>query len=294
MAVVRREGTSKSKSNTKPSKKKAASRKKSSSVSLPKKRNQPPTKLTDFTCCILGEKGIGKSSLCAQFPDALTFMWEFGRVNLPIYQVPTQEEDPLDWERFKDYVDLVIEERRKSVVIDTADRCYEGCFDYCCNERGVTQPSDLGKEGFSLWKTIQKEFETVLTSLNHAGISVAFTTHSRTRTIQTRTGGEFDKEVPTCSPACEKFLKTVCDFVFFYDYHGSERALTVRGNEVTWSACGVPNTFLHKKTKEPIATFSAGESPEEAYKNLLKGFANQLGDDEIFLLVGQEWEDEEE
>lgn len=294
MAVVRREGT-KSQTNSKPAKKKKAT-KRTSSVSLPTKRNQPPDKITGFTHMILGEKGIGKSSLAAQFPDAITFMFEPGRMNLNIFQVPEQGEPNLNgpegWERFKEYVDLVIDKGRKTVIIDTVDRAYEACFDFCCHERGCSEPSELGKQSFGVWNAIKKEFEGTMSSMIHEGITVIFISHARVKTVESRTGGEdFDQMTATCSPACASYIKAVADYVFYYGYFGKQRALTVRGDELVWSACGVDNTFMDKDSGEPIATFSAGGSPKEAYDNLLKGFKNKL---EGLTIAGEEEEEEEE
>lgn len=263
-------------------------------LSLPTKPNVPPVELGEFTTWILGEKGIGKSSLAAQFPDPVTFMFELGRRNLPIYQIPQKGEQPLNWSRFCDYVELVIEKGKQTVIIDTVDRCYEECLKHHCHESGVKDPGELGNGSFALWNTIKREFEDTIISILEAGISVVFISHSKTREIFTATGGEFNKIVPTCAPACEKLLKAICDFMFFYGYHGKKRALTIRGDELISSACGVEESFLEKKTSEPIATFSAGKSAKEAYQNLVKGFENKLTEEDIFVYANEEEEEEEE
>ena len=44
--------------------------------------NEPSTTLTDYAICLFGEKGVGKTSLAAQFENSLIIMLEPKRRNL--------------------------------------------------------------------------------------------------------------------------------------------------------------------------------------------------------------------
>lgn len=249
---------------------------KSSPIKIPTKVNEPPSKLTEYIIALFGEKGIGKTSLCAEFPNPITFMWEPRRRNLRIKQIPQQGEDPLDWERYESYVDLVCEDKKiQTVSVDTVDRCYEACFKHCCDARNITNPQQMGRDAHVAWNEIKMEFERVHFKLFEAEKCVIFVSHAREQEIVSRTGQAFDQIVPTCTPTVFKFLKAVCDFAFYYGYHDKERAMTVRGNELIWSATGVDETYLDPDDKEQLSVIPMGNSSKEAYKNLMDGFDNK-------------------
>jgi len=245
-------------------------------VSLPTKPIEPPDKLTDYSICLFGEKGVGKTSLAAQFPDSLVFMWEPRRRNLRIKQVPGPDEEPLDWERFKAYLDKVLSQKKtiRTVVIDTVDRAYQCCQNTVCYNKGVKHPSDMNDYG-ATWYECRREFEDVMNRLLYNDILPIFISHCRLRPVVTRTGEDFDLVQPTCPDACWQYLKATCDFAFYYGYHGPERSITLRGNELVWSSCGVDDHFLTPDGNF-LSEFPAGESAKEAYKNLTAAFDNKL------------------
>ena len=110
-------------------------------VAFPTQENTPPDDLSDVISCLYGRKGIGKTSLAAQFPNSLTFMFERGRRNLPIMQIPKKGEIALDWDRFKDYTEMFLEsDEYQTMVVDTVDKAYDKCLEYVCAKNGCTHP----------------------------------------------------------------------------------------------------------------------------------------------------------
>ena len=257
-------------------------------VIIPTEKNQPPKNLTDYCICLFGEKGVGKTSKVSEFPDSLIMMLEPKRRNLKIRQVNIQPmgikelniENPTltPWQLCQSYVKAILEDDSvKTVGIDTVDRLYEACLLHHCYQKGVTHPGEMNDYG-ATWHAIKDDFETTLNKLLYADKGLVFISHSHLREIEGKDG--LTQWIPTCSPACWKYIKAVCDFAVFYGYAGNERAMTIRGNDLIWSACGSEDHFL-TKGGEPISQFKAGKSHKTAYKNLCAAFNNKLSDDQI-------------
>jgi len=253
------------------------------SVSLPGKDNDPPKALGSYALCIFGEKGIGKTSLAAQFPDSLVFQWEPGRKNLKIRQVPdlSHGETPLTWQRYKAYLKLLIKGKHgyKTIVMDTIDRVYEACLQQVCLERGIKHPNDANDYG-ATWGAVKKEFEVWMNVILENGMTPIFVSHARVQTFQARTGEPFDLVVPTCQGVAWNYMKAACDLALYYGYSGTERIFSIRGSDRLWAACGLEDHF-QTPDGEPITTFHAGDSAKDSYQRLCSAFANKLLDREV-------------
>ena len=265
-------------------------RRKRARVEIPKEFNEPPTQITDYCLCGFGAKGVGKSSLFAQFPDSLTLMLEPKRRNLRIRQVNIEPAGILElacggisetpWETLKEYVLAILDDKSvKTVVVDTVDRAYEACLIHHCFQQGINHPNDANDYG-ATWHKIKDDFETTMNKLLYADKGLVFISHCHLREIEGRDGME--QWIPTCSPACWKYLKAVCDFALYYGYSGNDRAITIRGNDLIWSACGTDSNFL-TKNGELINQFSVGKSHTTAFTNLKSAFENNLADEAVLL-----------
>lgn len=243
-------------------------------IALPRSRNVPSKNFHDYVVCIFGEKSVGKTSLCAQFPNALVEQWEKGRLHLPIYQIPQKGEPALTWPRHLKYMDLLLESEFKTVIQDTIDRCYESCILHYCKERGFKHPNDANDYG-KTWQESRQYFADSMELFNQAGKRLVFTSHAKLKEITTKTGRVYEMVVPTCSNQAWEYLKEVADFMIYYGYHGSERSFTIRGSDSCAAACGPDNVFLDPDGNQ-LVEFPAGNSPKEAYDNLLAGFSNKL------------------
>lgn len=256
------------------------------SLSLPSDPNIPSDSIFDYCWCLFGAKGVGKTSLAAQFrkqgKPALIFQWEFRRKGLNVFQIPKQDEPALDWPTYTAYIDLLVENRNTfpTVVIDTIDRCYVACMEHVCHEAGVQHPNDMRDYG-ALWAKVKREFDSTQFKLLDAGICVIYISHDRKQQVQTKLGEEYELVIPTCQGIAWEHMKAVCDFAFYYGYHRQKRILVCRGGEEIWSGCGADLAggaarFIDPDTKKPLAYFHAGNSAQDAYNNLVKAFHNQL------------------
>lgn len=260
-----------------------------SAVVIPTEKNIPSKNFADYCVCLYGEKGIGKTHLLSEFDDSLIMMLEPKRRNLKIRQVNIRpmgmkelnSESPVKtpWQTLQDYVAAILDDDSvQHVGIDTVDRAHEMCLLHHCYQKGVSHPNDLNDYG-ATWHAIKDDFETTMNKLLYADKGLAFVSHSHLREVEGRDG--LTQWIPTCPPACWKYIKAVCDFALYYGYSGGkDRAITIRGNDLVWSACGTEDHFL-TKGGEPISQFYTGTSQKVAFDNLCKAFTNKLSDDQI-------------
>jgi len=250
---------------------------------LPTQENTPPTDLDESIITIYGRKGIGKTSLAAQFEGSLTFMYERGRRNLPIRQV-----DKLDWERTLGYVELALEDDSVgTLVMDTVDRMYEQCMIYVCKRAGCSHPNDKNDYG-KTWQAVKAEFDALLGVIHDSGKGLILLSHETAKPLTKSSKGlrredteavfQYERVEPTCSKQAFETIQEICDFVFYYGYTDEYRTITVRSsNDIAWTSCGIGDTFLDPDGNA-ISTFKVGTTPQEAYKSLMSAYNNELYD----------------
>ena len=218
-------------------------------------------------------------------------MFERGRRNLKIKQVPKPGEPELDWERFKEYVAMFLKSNLRTLVIDTIDECYMQCFHHVCGENRVTHPENH-KSGYKIWDEIAAEFAGLLNLIHESGKCLVLISHCKSRVLPSpaskkglarinsddESADKSERLEPTCKPAAFRFIQQICDFVFYYGYKDGERAITVRSpHNVYWTSGGVEDRYLDPEGN-PVECFLIGNSPKKAFQSLLDGFNNKLYD----------------
>jgi hypothetical protein len=258
-----------------------------SDISLPTEPNTPPDSLNDVVITIFGRKNIGKSSLASQFPGALTCMFEEGRFNLNIMQIPKRGEPDLDWDRFRRYRDKIVESNDFiRPVIDTVEKAYDLCFRYVCDKFNVAHPS-ASTVPYQIWDAIKREFQDVLSSFRNAGRPPIYISHEKAKPLVTKVKGlardglseeESVKLVriePSCTGQAQTVIEETCDYVFYYGFTEGYRTITVRSPfDTVWVSCGMSGTTFLDPDGALLQTFQVGNSPEEAYKTLENAFHN--------------------
>lgn len=260
-------------------KKKIVATKKKSAIqslnlSLPTERSVPSTNLRDYTNLFYGKKKIGKTTLSSHFPDTIHFMFEAGSKALAIYAriVPS-------WEHFLGYINLIENDfkkeklRFKNAVIDTGAIAYDRCLEYICKREGINHPSDL-KDWGANWKKISQEFERAHTRLSACGLGLLVIAHEKTDEIELRDGKKYNKIIPALSGQAEDYYAGAIDNIFYYEYVGDKRFLTIRGSQFVVAGTRCENNFLTPDGEE-IYRIPMGKSSKEAYNNLLDAFNNK-------------------
>lgn len=260
----------------------------STNLSLPTRDNVPPDELSAAVICIFGRKSIGKTTIANKFNDPLTFMFERSRRNLKIRQVPEykstdKKRKSLNWSDFLEYVELFLESKHQTAVIDTIDQRYVACMDHVCRIQGVSQPN-----GPDAWLAIAAEFNAPLNLIQDSGKGLIFLSHEVVKPITKivkslrRETDEDEMEMgrwePSCKPEPFRTIKQICDYVLYYSFQENKRCMICRStSEIAWCACGFEDHFLDPNGNQ-LEKFELGNTPDTAYQSLLDAYNNQLYD----------------
>lgn len=236
---------------------------------LPDKPSTPLQTLGGYTMLLYGEKKIGKTTLCAEFPGALFLMFEPGGKALRIFQEPMNS-----WLKFTRFVDLIIkDEKFKTIVIDTVDFAYDDCLICECKKLGIEHPSDAGwGKG---WASVKSEFSRQIRKLLRSGKGVIFISHQREVEIETRSGKKFHRKTNTMTGQGKETIEGLIDIWANYDYVGEGRYLTVLGDDYIDAGNRCKENFKYTDGIK-IRKIYMGNSPKEAYTNFINAFNNKL------------------
>ena len=240
-----------------------------SEISLPETKSDPAEDLESYSMLCYGDKKIGKTTLTAQFPNALHLMCEPGAKSLVVYQRPVTR-----WVEMQKYISLLKKDKFfNPVVIDTADRAYEMCFEWSCKDMGIDHPGDENDFGKS-WKRIRSEFSKQINSLMSYK-TVYFLSHSREEESTTRAGRKFSRVQPSMTGQAREVLEAVVDLWIYYGYEKDRRVLVFRGDEYIAAGIRPTDHFLYTDGSQ-IKSIDVEGSAEYAYKKFLDAFNNRL------------------
>lgn len=197
-------------------------------ASLPSKPKEPVTDLREFLTLVYGREKIGKTTLFSQWPDVLFLSTEPGSKGLRIYESAIGS-----WKDMRDVVKLLENEpkRFKTIVIDTADRAYDMCLDFVCDERGIEYPGtdDSGEQDFGKsWRAVKQEFMDVIHRIIRTGRGVCFTSHATESEVKTRAGQRYTRIFPSMSGQARKVIEALVDIIMYADYMKDAEGNTIR------------------------------------------------------------------
>ena len=235
-----------------------------SEYQLPKEKSKPAKDLAEYSILLYGQEKIGKTSFAAQFPKPLFLMFEPGSKSLSVYR-----ENIKDWNHFRKILKAIEADKFfENVIFDTADVAYTLADRYICEANGISDLEDLGHgKG---WRKVRLEFHSCVNRLLKSGKGVMFTSHATEKSFKTRDGDEVDRTVATMSKQAREILEPIVDIWAYYRYVGKGREIVVRGNEEISAGTRTKGHFVG------IDRIPAGNSEEEAYKNFLAAFNNQI------------------
>lgn len=257
-------------------------------IALATELSEPVKTVDQLTWLLYGEKKIGKTSFVSKFPSAHFLMFEPGYKGLRIhYKLMGDIEGIEAWSNFKEYVDLLCQTENhnfRTVPIDTIDLCYNAALAYVCKREAIEHPQDLpyGKG----WKLVSREFCSVINKLAQSGLGIVFISHATEREFQERTGGKYDKIVPSMPGQAKDFISGIADAIVYYGYYGNERLITVRGSDAIESGHRMEENFwIASEGKKPfekrdivngrVHSIPVGNSAQEAYDNFIRAFNNE-------------------
>ena len=167
---------------------------------------------------IYGVEGNGKTTLAAQFPNAVFIDTEGSTRHFDVARLPT----PTSWEMLKSEAEYAIAHTDEigTLVIDTADWAEKLCNQAICKKAGKSGIEDFGYgKGYVF---AAEEFGRLLDLLERAalaGIHVVFTAHALLRKVELPDDmGNYDKWELKCSKQLSPMLKEWADLVLFCNY----------------------------------------------------------------------------
>lgn len=166
--------------------------------------------LSGYITYIYGAAGVGKTTLSAQFPSPLLLAFEVGYHALPGVIV----QDVTTWGEFKQVLrelkKSAVQERFKTIIIDTLDIAGLLCEKYICNQLGV---ESLGEGGWKNngWSRYKKEIEESFRVIAQLGYALIFISHEKDKTFTRKDGTEYNQTVPTAQSSVNEIAKNMVD-----------------------------------------------------------------------------------
>ncbi len=268
----------------------SAAKKKTGNVIDPKDLNvsfaeisEPETELSAYDLFVYGLSEIGKTTFCAQFPDAYSLMMERGGKALRIRQAFCPQ-----WEYALAHQAVILEnvksgkENIQTVIIDTGQEAYEKCKDHYCREFSIDYPgqgSEKDKDrGWGRdWEQIEKRFKAFYEAFIACGITTITTAHSEVKTKVLASKAKIEYTYINLSTQASRYFKRSTDLRGYYNYDGitGRRILTIAGNQFLDAGCRIEGHFQYSDGT-PMIDIPMGTSKEESYKNFNLAFNNRF------------------
>jgi hypothetical protein len=263
MAVVKKTLPAKNAAPAAPAKRMAPP----SGVTLATTMSEPSDSLDQYSILLFGAKKIGKTSLASMFPGAYFLSTEPGTKALSVYKT-----DIHDWRTFRAAVKAIRKDTRfQNTVVDTVDLAYTFCNKYVCDQLGIDHVSeaDWGKG----WAGVREEFEAVMRDLLAApNKGTILISHATEKEIKRRDGSKYDRIQPTMANIAREICEAMVDIWAYYDYDGSRRVLTIRGDDHVTAGHRLQDRFQWQGRE--VVTIDMGTTKEQGFKNFFAAFNN--------------------
>jgi hypothetical protein len=245
-------------------------------LKLPDKPKDKDMDIKHRTILLYGREKIGKTTFFSTFPEALFFCTEPGAKGLEIFEFNSEGGGVHNWDVFRCGVSLLEQNpnKFKTVIVDTADRAYDMCLDWCCNNLGIDYPgtdasgeADYGKS----WKEVRKEFMLQIDKIIRTGRGLCFTSHVKEEEVKPRYGTSYTHIYPSMGKQARQTIEALVDIIIYAEFvRDSEgdvnRVLITQGNETIWAGSRDPlPTIL------PLQKVNGYDVLEKAFKGQYDG-----------------------
>ena len=196
--------------------------------------------LSGYITYIYGPGKIGKTSFGVQLPKPLLIALERGYNALPgVYA-----QDIRTWAEMKlvlrELKKPAVQEKFKSLIIDTIDIAVDLCTKYICNQEGVSELSQI--QWGQGWTKVKKELESTFREITQMGYAVLFISHDKDKEFTRTDGSKYNQIVPTMGNSFNEIIRNMADFYVYAhmvpsENGGYKRVLTMRSQDDS-IACG--------------------------------------------------------
>lgn len=240
-------------------------------MELPTKKHVPSNNLSDYVLLFAGEKKVGKTSIANQFPEAFIIECEPGNAD----HIECYRQDVATWNQFEQIVSLLEKEptRYKTVVIDEIPNLFRYCELQVCKELAIDSIGDAGwAKG---WNLLRNKMIGTLARLQSLPIGVIYTAHTAIKQYTDRTGAKKDRlEINASNMLSEILDANVNTWLVFLSDKDGNRNCICQADSFIKACVGLPGKCFRTTDGHLLKQFPLGESPEEAYANILKAYNN--------------------
>lgn len=241
---------------------------------LPREYSVPSESLADYTILIAGEKKIGKTDFCAQWPDHFIIEGEPNNASHTI----SRHLDVNSWIKCKQIVALLEKEPTycKTLVVDDIMMIYGLCFTHMMKQLGIEYPAS-GFEGSKAWNQVRTEFTALIKRIQDLPFGKIYTEHTAYKEYETRGGDKYTKLETPMGKLCGEIMDTYIQIwaVMYYN-DNSERVIQIIGDNYVKAGNSLKSHFLSPTTGQQLKQIPMGNSAQEAYSNFMLAFNNKL------------------
>lgn len=243
-------------------------------IVLPKQKHVPSTNLSDYVLLFAGEKKIGKTSIVSQFSGGNTLIGECEPGNAD--HIECYKIDIGSWGQFEQMLSLLEQNPTQygTVCIDEIPNLFRYCQTKVMQDLGIDTMQDAayGKA----WDLLRNRMMGGLARLQSLPIGVIYTAHTEVREYTDRTGQKCDRLEINAAKMLNQILDGCVNtwLVFLYNKEG-DRYCVCQADSFIKAGVGFPNNFRTTDGRL-LKTFPLGESPQEAYSNIIRAFNNEF------------------
>ena len=234
-------------------------------MSLPTKRSEKVTDLSQQIILVYGRPKIGKSTLCSKFSDALFLATEPGLSQLEVFKV-----NVTTWKGFLEACKEIAQGNHgfKTIVIDTVDNLIPLLVSYIEEMNEVDYIGDIphGKG----WFLATQELRRVLTKLAMMPYGLVLVSHSKQEEIETKTK-KYNRFTIDLSGKNQNAVLNLMDIILFMDSEmkGGEEIGVMRTKPSLYWEAGDKSKRLPESIEFPP------DQPEVVFDVIKKAFGGK-------------------
>ena len=248
----------------------------------------------DYVTLIYGESGAGKTSTASQAPGSYVIQCDPKRRGLSIRQtnIPDMSLDEMKeksneftpYEVIEATLERILDDDSvQTVIFDNIKNVYQYAHDHLLAKNFYESLNDFEDFGTS-WNRVDGMYGSFFKRIVEQDKGIILIAHQTEKEFDLPDGSAIERIVPDCSKRMFSSVKAITDFAFHIGFDNSGgRVITIRHDGPDpWFKCCTDkepeNQRFFDPDGNPVNRISAGDSPNEAWENILKSWNNELYD----------------